>query len=140
MLTALVDRATRRMRTAGRAGRTVILRLRFTDFSRATRSRTLGQPTAATATVLLAARALLHGALPAIAERGLTLLGVTVTNLADGGVQLELPTGDPRRTALDDALDEIRERFGTGSVVRAALLNGERLSPTLLLGDEHGRG
>ncbi len=38
---ALVDRVTRRMRAAGRVGRTVVLRLRFADFSRATRSHTL---------------------------------------------------------------------------------------------------
>ena len=40
-LIALVERVTRRMRAAGRVGRTVTLRLRFTDFSRATRSHTL---------------------------------------------------------------------------------------------------
>src|SRR6266540_665055 len=47
-LAALVDRVTRRMRTAGRAGRTVVLRLRFDDFSRATRSYTLPHATAHT--------------------------------------------------------------------------------------------
>ena len=40
-LVGLVDRVTRRMRAAGRVGRTVVLRLRFDDFSRATRSHTL---------------------------------------------------------------------------------------------------
>ena len=47
-LVALVDRVTRRMRAAGRVGRTVVLRLRFRDFSRATRSYTLPRPTAQT--------------------------------------------------------------------------------------------
>ena len=46
---ALVDRVTRRMRAAGRVGRTVVLRLRFDDFSRATRSHTLPHATAETA-------------------------------------------------------------------------------------------
>ena len=56
MVVGLVDRVTRRMRTAGRIGRTVTLRLRFDDFSRATRSHTLRWPTAETRTILTAAR------------------------------------------------------------------------------------
>jgi DNA polymerase-4 len=142
ILIGLVDRVTRRMRTKGRAGRTVVLRLRFGDFSRATRSRTLSQPTAATGIVLATARVLLRGAAEVIAQRRLTLLGVAVTNLDAGaaGVQLELPLGDPRALALDAALDEVRERFGTHAIARATLLDrGERLAPTLLLGDEHGK-
>jgi DNA polymerase-4 len=141
VLVAVVDRVTRRMRASGRAGRTVVLRLRFGDFTRATRSRTLTQPTAGTATVLAAGRTLLHAAMPVIDVRGLTLLGLTVTNLdyGAGGIQLELPTCDPRSVALDEALDEVRERFGTKAIVRAALLGrSDRLTPTLLLGDEHG--
>ena len=47
-LLGLVDRVTRRMRAAGRVGRTVVLRLRFDDFSRATRSGTLQRATAET--------------------------------------------------------------------------------------------
>ncbi|MDQ1459585.1 MAG: polymerase [Actinomycetota bacterium] len=47
-LVALVDRVTRRMRSANRIGRTVVLRLRYDDFTRATRSHTLAQPTAHT--------------------------------------------------------------------------------------------
>ena len=49
VLVGLVDRVTRRMRAAGRVGRTVVLRLRFDDFSRATRSHTLHRATAETA-------------------------------------------------------------------------------------------
>src|SRR5918995_1503805 len=41
ILISLVDRITRRMRSADRAGRTVVLRLRFDDFTRASRSHTL---------------------------------------------------------------------------------------------------
>lgn len=57
----LVDRITRRMRTAGRTGRTVVLRLRFDDFGRATRSHTMPRATASTDTVLEAARRLVAG-------------------------------------------------------------------------------
>ena len=137
VLTGLVDRVTRRMRAAGRAGRTVVLRLRFGDYSRASRSRTLPRPTAATQTVLTTARGLLSAATPAIERRGLTLVGVAVTNLAgEGGAQLELPLETPGDT-LDAVLDEMRERFGPQAVTRAALLGrGERVAAWLFPGEE----
>ena len=69
-LVALVERVTRRMRAAGRLGRTVILRLRFEDSSRATRSHTLPYATANTQTILTAARELLAAARPADPARG----------------------------------------------------------------------
>jgi DNA polymerase IV len=122
-LVALVDRVTRRMRGAGRVGRTVVLRLRFDDFSRATRSHTLARATASTHTILAAARGLLAEAMPLVERRGLTLVGVAVGNLGDDRhVQLELPFGRRATTALDAALDEVRDRFGTTAVTRAVLL------------------
>jgi DNA polymerase-4 len=120
-LVAIVDRVTRRMRRAGRIGRTVVLRLRFDDFTRATRSHTLPRPTAHTETVLAAARGLLATATPLIERRGLTLVGLSVANLDnDDAVQLALD--DIPGYALDEALDEIRSRFGSASIVRAVLL------------------
>jgi DNA polymerase IV len=122
-LIALVERVTRRMRAAGRVGRTVVLRLRFSDFSRATRSHTMPRPTAQTGTVLAAMRELVAAAAPMIERRGLTLIGVAVTNLHDAAErQLELPFQPDRSEALDDALDEVRRRFGSKAVNRAVLL------------------
>ena len=123
VVVGLVDRVTRRMRTAGRVGRTVVLRLRFDDFSRATRSHTLPRATAETHAVLSTARWLLAAALPEIERDGLTLVGVTVANLEnDHAVQLPLPC-DPRGGgALDAAIDTIRERFGSTAITRAVLL------------------
>jgi DNA polymerase IV len=130
-LLGLVDRVTRRMRAAGRVGRTVILRLRFDDFSRATRSRTLPRPTANTETILIAARGLLEASLPLIERQGITLVGISVSNLDDGR-QLVLPL-DRHTDALDAALDEVRERFGIGAVTRAVLLaRGEGVAMPLL--------
>ena len=126
-LVALVDRVTRRMRTAGRAGRTVVLRLRFADYSRATRSHTLPCPTAQSAIVLATARGLVEASQPLICERGLTLVGVAVTNLdSSGNVQLLLPFERRSREALDGAMDDVRARFGSGAVVRAVLLGRDR--------------
>jgi DNA polymerase-4 len=121
-LAGLVDRVGRRMRAAGRAGRTVVLRLRFDDFSRATRSRTLPQATAQTQALLRAARELLAAARPMIAQRGLTLVGIAVGNLDDDGEQLELPFERDTGAELDAALDAIRDRFGSTAVTRAVLL------------------
>jgi DNA polymerase IV len=122
----LVDRVTRRMRAAGRVGRTVILRLRFDDFSRATRSYTLHWSTAETQMILATARGLLATARPLIERRGLTLVGVTVSNLDnERAVQLTLPF-DCHGQALDAALDEIRDRFGVAAVTRAVLLGRDQ--------------
>jgi DNA polymerase-4 len=123
VLVGLADRVTRRMRTAGRVGRTVVLRLRFDDFSRATRSHTMTRPTAETQTILAALRALVAAAAPEIRRRGLTLVGISVTNLDDERTrQLELPLWTPGWTALDAALDEVRDRYGADAVKRGVLL------------------
>ncbi|HLX21349.1 MAG TPA: DNA polymerase IV [Gaiellaceae bacterium] len=116
---ALVDRVTRRMRKAERAGRTVVLRLRFDDYSRATRSLTLSEATASTERILASARTLLAGALPMLQQRGVTLVGISVANLDDTG-QLALPLD--ANAALDAVLDLVRERFGSTAITRAALL------------------
>jgi DNA polymerase IV len=123
VLVGLVDRVTRRMRTAGRIGRTVVLRLRFDDFSRATRSHTLPFATAHTQTILATARGLLATATPLIEGRGLTLVGVAVANLENYvPAQLVLPFERGSSGALDAALDEVRERFGSTAITRAVLL------------------
>jgi DNA polymerase IV len=125
VLVGIVDRVTRRMRSAKRIGRTVTLRLRFDDFSRATRSHTLPWGTAETRTILAAARALMSGAAPLIERRGLTLVGIAIGNLDDDDeVQLALPFDRPSGP-LDAVVDEVRERFGTRAVTRAVLLGND---------------
>ena len=123
VLVGLVDRVTRRMRAAGRVGRTVVLRLRFDDYTRATRSHTLDQATAQTRTILATARGLLAAATPMIDGKGLTLVGIAVGNLSsDGAVQLVLPFDRRRSLALDAAIDDVHERFGSAVLTRAVLL------------------
>lgn len=126
-LLSLVDRVTRRMRDADRRGRTVILRLRFDDFTRVTRSHTLPAATFSTQELLAALRDLMAGAAPLIRLRGLTLLGISVSNFysQDDAVQLELPFDSPvgGGAALDSALDAVRHRFGVGALTRGVLLD-----------------
>jgi DNA polymerase IV len=126
ILAGLVDRVGRRMRAAGRTGRTVTLRLRFDDFSRITRSHTLTQATTNSQTLLRVARTLRIAAQPMISRRGVTLIGIAVGNLHngphDGVVQLELPLEAHSDGRLDAAVDAVRDRFGSAALTRGALL------------------
>lgn len=120
-LMTVVDRVARRLRKARRACRTVVLRLRFEDFARATRSHTMTEATTRTATLLRVARTLLAAAGTLIRQRGLTLIGVALTNLCDrDAIQLALPF--ERTDELDRVIDELRERFGSDAIARAALV------------------
>jgi DNA polymerase IV len=120
-LVAIVDRLARRLRAARRVCRTVVLRLRFADFSRATRSHTLNEATAHTQTILATARDLLAAAMPLIEQQGCSLLGVSLSNLEnDDAVQLALPLD--RQRALDATLDDVRDRFGSEAITRAVLI------------------
>ena len=136
VVVGLVDRVTRRLRAARRVGRTVVLRLRFDDFSRATRSHTLAHATAHTGTILATARGLLATAMPMIERQGLTLVGIAVANLHDDrAVQLILPFDRHSGDALDAALDEVRVRFGAGAITRAVLLGRDQGLAVPLLPD-----
>ena len=135
-LVGLVDRLARRLRKAHRVCRTVVLRLRFDDFSRATRSLTMSRATARTQAILMAARGLLTAALPMVERRGVTLIGVSLGNLADDGfVQLELPFDRRPSFALDGALDRVRERFGSDAITRGDLVGRDQGPSVPLLPD-----
>ena len=122
-LIALVDRLTRRMRTAHRVCRTVVLRLRFDDFTRATRSHTLAEATAETDVLLSALRELLLAAMPIIRAQGITLMGITFTNLQDSrAVQLVLPFDQRHRPPSTRRSTAVRARYGADAITRAVLL------------------
>ena len=108
---------------ARRVGRPVVLRLRFDDFTRATRSQTLLQATASTETILRAARELVAGALPLLERRGVTLVGISVANLVDATpMQLALALDGRRTSELDEAIDAVRDRFGSAALTRGVLV------------------
>lgn len=138
---AIVERLGRRLRNAERVCRTVVLRLRFDDFARATRSRTLSDATDRTDVIMSSARGLLADALPLIRDRGCTLIGLSLSGLDDrNSVQLALPFDQPdpadrsvravdvssplssRGAHLDTAMDDLRTRFGRDAVTRGVLL------------------
>jgi DNA polymerase IV len=134
VLVGIVDRLAGRLRAARRVCRTIVVRLRFDDLSRASRSHTLCEATAQTQTILATARELVAAATPMIESQGLTLIGVTLMNLHnDGAIQLALPLDRRWTPNLDAALDELRDRFGSSAVTRAVLLGRDQgLSVPLL--------
>ena len=126
IVVAIVDRVARRMRAAKRIGRTITVRMRFDDFTRATRSHTLPRATAHTPTILAVVRALLAADAEMISAQGLTLVGVAVGGLETvPPVQLALEFDRTAGGALDTALDDVRDKFGSKAVTRAVLLGRE---------------
>ena len=122
-LVALVDRIGRRLRAARRVCRTVILRLRFDDFSRATRSQTLAAATCDSRPILACARELLSGVMPTIEREGITLIGLSLTNLEDAeAAQLALPLQETKAGRVDAAVDGVRDRFGSAAITRGVLV------------------
>jgi DNA polymerase-4 len=135
-LAGLVDRVARRLRSADRKCRTVVVRFRFDDFTRATRSHTMPRATASTPAILATARAVLAEARYMIEHQGLTLIGVALANLDDHDVeQLTLPFDRAGTGTLDAALDGVRDRFGSAAVTRAVLLGRDQGPSVPLLPD-----
>jgi DNA polymerase-4 len=129
MLHTLADRVTRRLRSAGRTGGTVVLRLRFGDFSRSTTSHTLARPTDNSGVVLDTARRLLAHRLPEIHQRGCTLIGLTLSGLDGHGAQLMLPLESTSDGQIDAIVDAVRDKFGA-SAIGAAVLTTGRSAPS----------
>lgn len=121
VLLGLVDRVARRLRAAHRVCRTVVLRFRFADYTRATRSHTMAEPTWRTDVIARTASTLLHASLPVIDARGLTLIGIALANLEDQDA-LQLSLTFDRAADLDAAIDQVRERFGSGAITRGVLV------------------
>lgn len=118
----LIDRITGRMRAAGRTGRTVVLRLRFEDFTRATRSQTMPWATSSTQPILTTARRLVASAASLIAEKGLTLVGFAVTGIDRSGAQQLMLPFDGDSPAVDSAIDAVHRRYGKSALTRAVLV------------------
>lgn len=119
-LLRLADRVAARLRRGGFEGRTVAVKIRFDDFSTLSRSLTLPEPTDVGARIAAAARELYEG----IERRDpVRLIGVRVEKLSQkGGGMLGLWDDDAEWRALDDAMDDVSEKFGNGLITRAAFL------------------
>jgi DNA polymerase-4 len=116
-----------RLRTAGVAGRTVTLRVRFADFTTITRSRTLPEATDVTTEIFAAARQL-YAAL-GLQRARIRLVGVRVEGLMPREQvhrQLVLGAREQGWREADRAVDRAALRFGGGAVRPATLLRGDR--------------
>ncbi|MEL6981729.1 MAG: DNA polymerase IV, partial [Actinomycetota bacterium] len=133
VIVEVVDRVARRLRAGARVARTVTLRLRDAEFAQATRSQTLPESTDRTDLILATAQGLLSDVWPELERRGVTKLGVAVSNLeSDDAVQLALPFASADWGSVDQAMDEIRERFGSAAVTRATLAGRPSIEMPLL--------
>ena len=131
----LADRVGGRLRAAGRAGRTITVRVRFRDLRVVTRSLTIPGGISATTTLTDVAVELALAALADhVAEQHITLLAISVSQLIDQSVlQLELPLGlddkhragtpaGAARWVADRSVDLIRTRFGRESIGYAGVM------------------
>lgn len=133
VLLGLVDRVTRRLRAADRVARTVTLRFRHDDMSRATRSHTLEQATHDTDVILEAARGLLEARWPDLEDTGITLLGMALSNLDDANaVQLGLPFTERSSPDRDRVVDDVRQKFGNGAITRAGIVGHRHFEMPML--------
>ncbi|MBM4414955.1 MAG: DNA polymerase IV [Chloroflexi bacterium] len=113
------------LRRAGRRARTVMLKVRWLDFTTVTRSHTLARPAQSTAQLAAVGRALRAELVAREGERPVRLIGLAATNLVDEALQLRLEErATPRDERLDRALDAIRERYGGAAVRRGARSRG----------------
>ncbi len=135
VLARLSSRVGARLRRKERAGRTITLRARFSDLGSITRATTMRTASASSAVLYRTALDLTDGVLSEFPQRGLSLLGISMSNLVPASpLQLELPIfdddlvgGSPRELelqALDAAVDDLRDRFGTHAVAPGSDLLG----------------
>ena len=128
VLLALSEEVGARLRREGVCGRTVTLKLRFSDFTTLTRSRSLPEATALAETIYPVALALFRGV---ERQRKVRLLGVTVSNLSPGRAARQLSLFEPpdgRRQRLAETLDSLRDRYGDEIICRARLMPPRRPS------------
>lgn len=122
-LLRLSEKVAARLRSRGYVGRTISLKIRFADFTTITRSRTVSDATDVAKEIYTEAARLFHAL--GLQRARIRLVGVRVTGLIDEATA-------PRQLLLDDtaadwrgteqAVDRITQRFGSGMVRPARLL------------------
>jgi len=120
----LADRTASRLREKGMCGRTVTLKVRWSNFKTITRSRTMPAEFDNAAEIYEAVRALYLKLDPQ--RPRIRLLGVSVSSLAPGPPRRQLLLDDSGRAAWNEAaqaVDDIRRRFGDEAVTPATLLD-----------------
>jgi len=135
-LLKLSDRTAARVRAAGMVGRTISIKVRFSDFTTITRSRTLRDPTDVSRDIFAIATALFDGL--GLQRARLRLVGVRMEGLMDSAtapIQGLLDEPEHGWRDADRAVDRASARFGAGAVRPASLIEGERSATTPMRGD-----
>jgi DNA polymerase-4 len=125
-LLKLADRTAARLRAHELAACCVQVKIRRADFKTYTRQRVLAPPSADTQALAALAQGLLTEWLRRNPGCAVRLLGVGVAGLVPQTQGDLFAIEPPRETRLDAAVDEIRDRFGAGTLTRASLLPGRR--------------
>jgi len=125
-LLSLANRVARRMRREGTTGRTITLKVKYSDFVQITRSTTLQKPTDDGPEIYSTARRLLEKT--EVGKRSVRLLGISLSQLGlfNSKDQLSLfhqDVADQKRKDLNKALDSLYEKFGEKSIRPGTLLN-----------------
>lgn len=121
----LATQVAERLRTGGWVGRTVVLKLRYPDFTTITRSRTLAEPTDIGRRIFEEARSIYNGLGSHPAVR---LIGVRMEQLSLGDEQqFGLWDSDEGWREAEDTMDAVRARFGRGMLRPASLLKAAPL-------------
>jgi DNA polymerase-4 len=126
-LLRLAERTAARLRTAGLAGRTVSVKIRFADFTTITRARTLSEPTDVAAVLYATARQLYEAL--GLDRARLRLVGIRVEGLVESESaphQLLLGERAQGRREVEQAADRAARRFGDGTVRPASLVDPDR--------------
>jgi DNA polymerase-4 len=119
-LVRLADGVAMRLRSAGLATRTVVLKVRFGDFTTVTRSTTVADPIDSGRVLWTTAKRLLDQLDP---SPGVRLLGISGSGLVPAGAhQLRLGDDTGLWSEADGAMDRIRARFGTDAIAPASAL------------------
>jgi DNA polymerase IV len=135
-LLKLSDRTAARVRAAGLVGRTISIKVRFSDFTTITRSKTRREPTDVSRDIYASARALFDGL--GLQRARLRLVGVRMEGLMDSDqapVQGLLDEPEHGWRDADRAVDQASARFGAGAVRPASLVEGERSDSPPIRGD-----
>ncbi|REK12365.1 MAG: DNA polymerase IV, partial [Actinobacteria bacterium] len=116
---AHAQRLATRLRRSGRKPRTISLKVRYDDFSTITRSRTVPFGVDTAREIFLVARELL-GQVPA--DRPVRLLGIAGSSFEEGEPDQRLFEQDEQWSRVGRALGDVEDRFGTGKVTPARLM------------------
>jgi len=122
-LLRVTERVARRLRDQQFVARTIAIKIRFSDFTTITRSKSIDLPTASTQEIYEQVRRLFT-ALGLVRAR-VRLVGVRLENLeSDAGLVEQLTLGSREKgwRQVDQALDRARRRFGGGALKPARLI------------------